>query len=275
MYRKLIIALLLLFTKIEASNSITGHDSVYRSMCLKAATVPYYFQNFRSMPGYTHALEISDGSSFAQYLIHQASQKILKELDAFRRLDNFGNPPTTYFPNLGNFSATTLRYIAIADEINKLFILPEHSKIVEVGAGFGGQCYILSQLHTWSKYYIYDLPEPTALIEKMMTALDVKNVVCMPTAAQLPEGKVDLFISNYAYSECDRETQIDYFERLIKKADRGYLIYNQTSDLYAINSLTIAEFIQLLEKNGVYPRVYNELVPTFVGNLLIVWDKTR
>lgn len=268
-------ALLLLKVQTGTAESITGRDSTYLSTCLKAATTPYYFQNFRSLPEYTHALEISNGKPFADYLLNEASDSVWEKINRIKKLESYGNPRTSYYPSLGNFSATTLRYIFIADEITKLFNLPSNAKIVEIGAGFGGQCYILSQIASCSKYYIYDLPEPSALIAKMMLALDVNNVTLLSTEDDLPEERVDLLISNYSYSECDKETQIDYFERVLKKADRGYLIYNQTSSAYGLTSLTPIEFIQLLGKNGIHAKVMNETIPTFDGNLLIIWSKIQ
>jgi len=274
MIRKLIAVLVFLNAQMAFAESITGRDEPYLMICFKAATMPYYFQNFRSLPEYTHAVEISNGKPFAEYLLDQASDETWEKLGTFKRLESFGNPRTSYYPSLGNFSATTLRYILIADEINKLFKLPDGAKIVEIGAGFGGQSYILSQVASIDQYYIYDLPEPSALIEKVMGALGVNHVVCLPIDAELPEEGVDLFISNYSFSECDKDVQIDYFERVLKKSDRGYVLYNQTSHFYGLTSLSPIEFIQLLEKNGIHPKVLSETVPTFDSNLLIIWDKT-
>ena len=98
---------------------------------------------------------------------------------------------------------------------------------------------------------------------------------CLPVAETLPEDQIDLFISNYAYSECDRDTQMDYFDRLIKKSKRGYVIYNQLSGYYPINSLSAREFFDLLEKNGLHPQADRELIRTFDNNVLIVWDITK
>lgn len=274
MIRKLITALVFFNAQFALAESITGLDEPYLTICLKAASTPYYFQNFRSLPEYTHAVEISNGKPFAEYLLDQASERTWAKLGSFKRLESFGNPRTAYYPNLGNFSATTLRYILIADEINKFFSLPEGAKIVEIGGGFGGQSYILSQVASIDTYYIYDLPEPRALIEKMMGALAVNHVICLPTDAEVPEEHIDLLISNYSFSECDKDVQMDYFERALKKADRGYMIYNQTSHLYGLTSLSPFEFIRLLEKNGIHPKVLSETIPTFESNLLIIWDKT-
>lgn len=256
----------------SAVESLTERDSAYREICKKAAADLYYFYNFRSMPAYVNALiELqSQDNRFADY-IFKSPKRFLRRLEAFRKVDSFGNPVAHHFENLGRFSTTTLRYVAIARQITELFSLPTKATIVEIGAGFGGQCHILSQLYSPTKYYIYDLPETEALIERVVKTLSIKNVVCLEVNEQLPQKKVDLFISNYAFSECDRDVQIDYFERVIKKADRGYVLYNQI----ASQALSPEEFVALLEKNHMHPTVYKEPIPTFHNNLLIVWDKTR
>jgi hypothetical protein len=272
----LLLSMLTFFiAQIYASSSITGNDQPYRQACLKAARDPSYFRNFRSRIEYSHALEIRYEIVLANYIVQYCSRETLGKWTAFQRLDRIGNPPTTTFQNIGSFSGTTLRYIIIADQIKKLFRLPKRSKIVEIGAGFGGQCFIFSQLQRFSKYYIYDLSEAEELVQKVMRGLSVPNTICIPMNALLPEGKIDLLISNYAFSECDRQTQLDYFERVIKKANRGYVIYNQISQNFGVSSLSPNEFIGLLKKNGMRPRVYSEPVLTFKDNLLIVWDKTK
>ena len=260
---------------IQANESITGRHAGYREICLRASKDPYYLQNFRSMPAYRQALELVDADPFADYLRFSAKRWFV-QLDEFRKLDSIGNPPLKYYPELGFFTGTTLRYIVLADQITKMFSLPQGASIAEIGAGFGGQCYILSRVHPFSHYYIFDLPEVEALISKMMDTLEVKNVTCVPIEESLSEQKIDLVISNYAYSECDRAMQLEYFDKVIKKADRGYVIYNQISQVdYGIDSLSPDEFVQLLKSIGAKPKVMKEILSTGAKNLLITWDKTK
>jgi len=271
------LAILMVFSfQSLIGESITGWDSTYHDMCIKAVNDPWYFERFRSLSDYGHVLEVGAGGDFARYLLQNASQETLKKMNSFQKLETIGSPVTGYYQGIGTFSGTTLRYVVIADQIKKLFKLPDNAKIVEIGAGFGGQCFILSQVQSFSKYYIYDLPQPELLIEKMMRVLSVQNVTCMPIESELPENNIDLVISNYAFSECSRATQLDYFERVIKKSTRGYFIYNQIAGrVYGLNYVSPTEFIALLKNNGMNPTVYAEPVATDVDNMLIVWDKTK
>lgn len=271
-----LVLLSLIATQAHGGESITGGDPSYRQICQQAANNLHFFLSFRSLPQYSNAVEMPGGAPFAEYITRNASKEILKKLPSFEKLDTIGSPKTTDFPNMGKFSGTTLRYIVIADQIKKLFFLPRNAKVVEIGAGFGGQCYILSQLQLFHRYYIYDLPEAGALIARVMEALRVQNVHLMPMDAALPEQTVDLLISNYAYSECNRETQLDYFDRVIKKADRGYVLYNQIATrVFKMDSLTPHEFVDLLEAHGMHPKIHNEPIPTAEDNLLITWDRTQ
>jgi len=262
----------IIFLQLSARQSATGWCTGYREVCQKAATDPQCFEIFRSIPEYRIAFEINDGYRFAEYLT--CSDRLLDKLEAFRRLESFGNPVLDSYPLIGKFSATTLRYICIADQIQKMVALPEQAVIAEIGAGFGGQCFALAQVRPFSKYYFFDLPEVEALIGKVMEVLSLQNTYCIPMDQELPEEKIDLVISNYAFSECDREIQLEYFERVIKKADRGFMIYNHISKDSGIDSISAKEFVQMLKEQGFRPRMHKEIIATAPENVLIIWNRT-
>lgn len=142
---------------------------------------------------------------------------MISRFSEFRQLDTIGSPILQNFPQISGISGTTLRYVVVADHICKLFDLPKNYLVVEIGAGFGGQCFILSKMSPFSSYIIYDLPEVEILIEKVLKNLSVQNVQCLPIQADVPLEKIDLVISNYVFSECDRSTQMNYFQKVIKK----------------------------------------------------------
>ena len=254
---------------LYSQQSISGNIPSYVEICLKASIDPYYFQTFRSNPLYAEVVECGLGGESASYILSSSSEEIRGKLADFRLLDQIGNPTTNDISGVGRFSGTTLRYIVVADHIDKLFSLPQNATIAEIGAGFGGQCFILSQLNRFAKYYIYDLPEAQALINTVLKTLSVSKAACVPFDEALPVEKIDLLISNYAYSECDLPTQLDYFERIVLKADRGYMLFNQTG-----GALTPDNFIDMLESHNMFPRIYEEPIFSYTGNKLIVWDKT-
>ncbi len=269
--KKTIYLCILVYSSVFAKDSITANYTGYIETCRQAAYDESVLNKFRTIPSYRTALEIDEADLFAEYVRGRPS--LLNYLESFRQLDSVGSPFLTDYQDLGLFSPSALRYIFHADQINKRFSLPENPKIVEIGAGFGGQSYIFQQIITCKNYYIYDLPEVEGLIERVLAKLNT-NATCLPVDAELPEEEYDLVISNYAYSECDKEMQLSYFDRVIKKAKRGYVVYNKIGETYGIDSLTKEEFVELLKQNGCKPRVSSELFAG-AGNFLILWDKTK
>jgi hypothetical protein len=230
------------------------------------------FQKFRSLTPYFNAVECGQEGELANSIRQHASTRTWSLIPEFKKLDLYGDPVRKEIPELGLFSGTTLRYVLFGDHICKLFDLPKDPTIVEIGAGFGGQAYILSHLVPFANYYIYDLPEVEMLIEKMMTTLNVRDVTCLDAYAELPVESVDLFISNYALSECDRETQLDYFQRVVIKAKRGYMLFNDTN---IFDHLSLTDFIELFQAHGICPKIHPEPVFTYMRNYLITWDQTK
>ncbi len=253
--------------------SITGNMTSYLNACSKAVEDSDYFRNFRSRHEYASILgEWGHANEYAHYFLTHASEEALSQLELFKRLDQYGSPSTCNFPGLEGFSPINIRYMYIADHLARLFQLPSHPKIGEIGAGFGGQCYILSHRIPFSSYFIYDLPEAERLTEKILKLLSVDRVNLLLLETPFPEDKIDLLISNYAFSECGRETQLDYFDRIIRKADRGYMLFNQ---LRCMDTLSPDEFVQLLNDQGMNASIHQEPVNTHSDNVLIVWDRTR
>lgn len=275
MLRQLTMVFLVLCSPFVSAESITGNIETYRLVCKEAAENPTTFKLFRSIPQYQDALELTNfGNDLFDYLLHHATDSTLAKWQAFQKLDSIGNPITSSYFDLGSFSATTLRYILIADQINQLFTLPENPTIVEIGGGFGGQCYILSCLLPFDSYSIYDLEEPGLLTRKVFNELSVQKTYCLTPDTPYPKDSIDLLISNYAFSECDKPAQLAYFEKLIKKAKRGYITYNETSDFYNIKSFSAQEFIALLEESGIKPLILEEPINTHPKNILITWDES-
>lgn len=256
----------------QAQNSMTGRSTPYRETCKEAALNDEVFQKFRSIRSYFDAVECGQAGDFAQYLTDFATPKTLLMIPEFRKLDLHGDPVRNEIPNFGLFSGTTLRYVVFADLMSRLFDLPKDCSIVEIGAGFGGQAYVLSQLLSFADYYIYDLPETERLIEKMMATLNVRAITCLDLYAELPKESIDLFISNYALSECDRATQLDYFQRVVTKAKRGYMLFNDTN---IFDHLSLSEWVELFQAHGICIKVRSEPVFSYTGNYLLTWDGTK
>jgi hypothetical protein len=81
----------------------------------------------------------------------------------------------------------------------------------------------------------------------------------------LPISKDHLFLSNFAFSEFDPEIQEFYVEKYIRNSARGYVMWNQLSELYR-GGMT-AEALRKI----VSGRILDEEPLTHPGNCLVVW----
>lgn len=266
-----LLAIFALTTHLFAAESITGHMWEYRKICAQALENENVFANFRRMRFYNPILEVNDkelGHALNKYLLTFGSKD---DLFLLTEIDKIGNPFKYYYDGIGDISVTSLRYMVVGREITSMFDLPTQPKIVEIGGGFGGQCFILSHLLPFSKYYIYDIKEPLGLIEKVMKTLSVKDVISMEPFDRLPEEEIDLVISNYAFSECDYDMQLEYFENIIKKSKNGYMIYNHTSHFYNITSMSVFDLAELLKAKGFMVSIQPESAFSHENNLLLTW----
>lgn len=244
----------------------------YRQICLEASIDDVVFANFKSYPAYKQILEHVTYDLGLEYLniIKQKYPGLLSKLESFKMNDMLGNP-TMYTYDIGTFSPSTLRYIKVAGDLMSLLPNMNSMKIVEIGAGYGGQCKILSDLISFREYVIVDLPEPLALAKKYLEILNVKRVRFV-TPEQLKAEEYDLAISNYAFSECNRTYQTEYLNKIIKNSRFGYMTMNYIPFPFQEKPYTISELITFMIKN---PLVNVRLLPeeplTSPKNVIFTW----
>ena len=148
--------------------------------------------------------------------------------------DSVGNPVLASWESFGvtRMSPTTIRYIKVLSDLNTLFGNLDNFNIVEIGGGYGGLCNIIYRKHKFANYYDIDLPEPLSLANLYCKHVGIDNF--FPTQItkleELEDVKIDLVISNYAFSECNYETQDVYVEKVLSKAERGYITHNTGVD---------------------------------------------
>lgn len=249
------------------TTSITDGMNEYKTHCLQAACSDAIFSHFKTEYVYQNVVEWSSfprGMAFCEY-IHNNYPELISRADLCRRNDEYGGPATHQFPGLGKFSPSTLCYMSIAADINKMFTFEKSPRIVEIGGGYGGQCYLMSMIRPFSEYAIYDLIEVLPLQNKYLQLLGVKNFHLCPPDALPADPSFDLVISNYALSECSREMQFLYLNEIVRHAKRGYLILNDFS------ALKLEEYVEFLEENGITPSVQKENVEIAKANYLVTW----
>ena len=222
----------------------------YLAACVEAVENDEAFANFKSNPKYKTILEhvLKDqGQAYLNICKDMNEDAVWDNIEAFKENDKYGNPETHVYPGLeGVISPTTLRYMKNTFEMALMLDGAEVSKVVEVGGGYGGLCRVLSKVCEFDEYILIDLPEVSALQRKYLDQFpDLKDKVkCIPTTDLAEITDVDLFISNYALSECDLESQMAYFQCIVQHAKYAYIIYN----LVNFNDFHYNDFIDKIKE---------------------------
>ena len=222
----------------------------YLAACVEAVENDDAFANFKSNPKYKTILEhvLKDqGQAYLNICNDMNEDAVRENIEAFKENDKIGNPELYPYPGLtGTISPTTLRYMKNTFEMALMLDGAEVNKIVEVGGGYGGLCRVLSKVCDFDEYIMIDLPEVSALQRKYIDQFpDLKDKVkCIPTTDLAEITDVDLFISNYALSECDLESQMAYFQCIVQHAKYAYIIYN----LVNFNDFHYNDFIDKIKE---------------------------
>ena len=223
----------------------------YLAACVEAVNNDDAFANFKANPKYKTILEhvLKDqGQAYLNMCKDMNEDAVWENIEAFKENDKYGNPELYPYPGLnGTISPTTLRYMKNTFEIAFMTDGAEIGKIVEVGGGYGGLCRVLSKVCEFDEYVMIDLPEVSALQRKYIDQFpDIKDKVkCIPTTEFGQITDVDLFISNYALSECDLESQMAYYDMIVTNSKFVYLIYN----LVNFNDFHYNDFIDKIKED--------------------------
>lgn len=253
------------------SNESDSQATFYQSVVSKINSDPKAMRRFRRIYDYREILEHVDYSLGRKYLQHinKNGPQIWNHINRFKKNDLIGKPRKFNFEKIGNISPTTLRYIAVATDIKKIFGDRQFERIAEIGGGYGGQAGILSQLNAYQEYYIFDLPEVQDLTRRFLLDLEVKNLF-YPNIRDLDEFQVDLVISNYAFSELPRKEQDKYLEKVILKAKNGFMLMNSgltNKTGRSDGKISLAE----LQVHIPTLRILPETPLTSPDNYLLVW----
>jgi hypothetical protein len=255
-------------TNLLATTS-SSDDGSYPVFCHEAANDPSLFETFKQNPAYTRILEhvtYEQGKSYLEIALCQTPD-FRYYLDLFRENDRIGSPRVHEYGEFGVFSPTTFRYMKVASDLKKHFGTLNNMRIVEIGGGYGGQCLVLSKIFSLGSYTIVDLPGPLELAKKYLESHGITNVHYVSADEVSNMAPYDLFLSNYALTECKKEFQDEYLEKVLRAGARGYL----TCNYWNSETYTKAELLEKLGK--MFPSVSDipEEPLTCPGNYIIVW----
>jgi len=206
----------------------------YLAVCREASKYENAFETFKANPDYMPIVELSfeESNKYIPYLKRNTSL-VLTKIEKLRENDKYGNSAVYNFPIFGRFSPTTIRYIKQSCDILSNFGDEKISSIVELGGGYGGFAKTLKNFIDFEKYSIFDLAEPNALTQKYLSKFNLQGKILSHTLDDktfFKDKEIDLFISNYAFSELSRSLQKIYIEKVIKKCKMFYISYNTISE---------------------------------------------
>jgi putative sugar O-methyltransferase len=249
--------------------SSISDDNIYPNFCQSAADNHTVFDTFRSNRTYLEILEHVTRAEGQVYLdiIKRDNPQLLENIAKYSTNDNVGSPKT--FPyEIGQLSPTTIRYVKVLSDMINTFGDLSGMDIVEIGCGYGGQAKIIMDTFNVKSYTLIDLKPVLNLTERYLTSLGVdQSKVFYKTLDELTPQSYDLFISNYAYTECTKNIQLAYYDKVLSHAKRGYITANFINDIFKLDYLTKVEL------TGLFPNsiTMNEEPITHPNNFILVW----
>jgi putative sugar O-methyltransferase len=181
-------------------------------------------------------------------------------------LDSVGKPVRYYFRSRGVYSPTVIRYLKVYLDLHELFGNLDNFKIAEIGIGFGGQASVVSNLSNPKSYALFDLPSVLDLSRKVLSKNNSQCTFEYFDGRKPTHIESDLVISNYAFSELNKDVQKIYLERVILKAKRGYITWNNLSEKQ-LGGFSVADLIREIPNSEILP----EVPLTYPGNCIIYW----
>jgi hypothetical protein len=209
------------------ATSVSREEPGYLDVCRRAPGDPRLFASFRRHPEYTRVLEHASEAQGTEYhrLLSRSGRAFRSIAEAVRN-DVVGEPLTMRLDSGEVISPTTLRYLKVADDLERMFGSLDGFSIVEIGVGYGGQCRILDALFELKSYTLVDLRPVLGLAEEYLSWFPLRTSVSFQTMNELQAEPRDLALSNYAFSELSRELQETYLRKALVCSTRGYITFN-------------------------------------------------
>lgn len=210
----------------------------YSQSCLEFSKEEKKFKNFKKDDRYRTILEGAP-KLFSDYYMQRINSHLEKDifyknLEFFKKNDKFGNPDLYEEENVGLISPSTLKFASncldIIHYIKQFDNLDNIKNIVEIGGGYGGLCLILSNFIEFDCYTLVDLPEATNLANKYLSKFKrvSSKVNCVPCndLDEIKDTEFDLCIAINSLSECNIDTQMNYFDKFVSKSKYSYIVRN-------------------------------------------------
>ena len=255
-------------TSISDSNIVPDYAATFDLV----ASDEMYFKKFRraiTIIGVIDLVSIDQGFDYIREIEKIDSWKRSYK-SAIEAVDSIGDPRTYKFGQYGTFSPTLIRYLKVHLDLTKLFGDLSLLSVSEIGIGFGGQASLMNKLGGYKSYDFFDLPPVLRLAQRFLEATGTLRLNQFHDGRNPVAIESDLVISNYAFSELSREIQKAYLDRVILKAERGYITWNNLSAA-ELDGFSIAELVRMIPNS----EIMEESPYTGRGNVILFWGENR
>jgi hypothetical protein len=243
----------------------------YIDLCRHAVDDEEVFKDFKSRTACTYMLEHVTYEQGLEYLaeIKRLQPKLLNHIECFATNDSLGTPKVYFYEDLNmEVSPTTLRYVKVLADLMTHFGSLEGLDIVEIGVGYGGQCKIINDYFQVKSYTLIDLPDVLRLAKKYLLCHGIENIT-LREHTDYSKTLYNLCISNYAFTEIDRQHQDLYAKNVISMSDKGYITCNFLNQRMKDHAMTDEEIYCLKQ----YGDFYDEVPLTAPHNAIYIWKK--
>jgi hypothetical protein len=262
------ISQLLRGNKLAKLTTSISDNGTYPDFCAKASIDTNLFINFRRNKFYGKILEHITKELGESYISEtkRNDNSFFKNVDFFKQNDIWGNPELFNFPEIGQISTTTLRYIKVLSDLLKYFRNLNDLSICEIGVGYGGQCRITNSISSPKEYTLVDIKPALMLCQRYLDNYILNSRLKYTTMNELETKEYDLVISNYAFTELTREIQDVYLKKIILNSKRGYITYNEISP-EDFRSYKREELLKIIPNS----KIIEEVPLTHPKNCIIIW----
>jgi hypothetical protein len=255
----------------ETSISDSASTIEFLKVCEVASKDVNYFSRFRSNVNFCLILEHTDywrGKQYASKVRRKTDVVLIR--NHLIQFDSIGTPIKYKYRKFPNCSPSVLRYLSVYYELNEYFGDLTDLVITEIGVGYGGQATIIGLLSQPKSYNLFDLPEVLNLTTRFILSQAVDLKIKKFDGRDPLSISTDLVISNYAFSELSRQTQLQYLHNVLLKSKMGYITWN-TLAFDALGGLSIQEMLDLIPGS----EIVEEIPLTANGNLVLLWGRKQ